>query len=562
MLIGPSNLGRFTKGDSITWKFTILIGDVPTTLGGAPAVKAYEEGSDVEFTGGITLTADYDGKTGLCELIVDTSNAAYHAGKHYDFFISAGSAGVVSQVGAVVGHLALIPEPADLRMVNGGSTGATAGKLELTKGLFITGDIGAAALKLVGGAADATNQASAGLMALGGAASADQLSSPGAVFYGGAGTATKAAGAGVIVGAGVKNASGDPAPGMFIVSSQPSAYGGHSEFDSAGDIPGVLVVGNENGNGVSVVAGTGYEGLAVQGTAAALFSSLSTSLFIGSQTATGGSSTIYIQGSGVGSSSSAAVLIDGGGTENNVLPGGAAVKLRGGYSYSDGITAGTAGPALQLDSGSNFGGAGDPGNAVVLTAVANDSGATGKAINALGQVAIAPTNTDDDALVLTPNGGGAGIKLSPDASGSGIEIDLTGSDGTGAGIFIHGDTEAYGIYVDVPNYALTLIAEADSEGVLIIGDGAGRSAVALQGTNDANALSLLPDGVGLSIDAAVEGSIGIIQSLMLANAANAGKTNGMGTATAHIRDLADSKNRVTATVDAEGNRSAITLDVT
>src|SRR6266446_9703759 len=138
MYIGPSYLGRRTKGDVVTWKFTLTVSDVPTTLGTSPAVKGYEDGSATEFTGGITLTADYDGKTGLCELIVDTSNAAFSTGHFYDFVITAGAIGLVSPIGYVVGHLELgIPEPADLRAVNGGSTGATAGKLELA-GVLVT----------------------------------------------------------------------------------------------------------------------------------------------------------------------------------------------------------------------------------------------------------------------------------------------------------------------------------------------------------------------------------------------------------------------------------------
>jgi hypothetical protein len=60
----------------------------------------------------------------------------------------------------------------------------------------------------------------------------------------------------------------------------------------------------------------------------------------------------------------------------------------------------------------------------------------------------------------------------------------------------------------------------------------------------------------------VETSVTVRQSLRLANAANGGKTDGMATTTAHLRDLADTKNRVTATVDANGNRTAVTRDLT
>jgi hypothetical protein len=40
------------------------------------------------------------------------------------------------------------------------------------------------------------------------------------------------------------------------------------------------------------------------------------------------------------------------------------------------------------------------------------------------------------------------------------------------------------------------------------------------------------------------------------------KASGLDTTTAIFRDIADTKDRITATVDASGNRSAVTLDLT
>lgn len=50
--------------------------------------------------------------------------------------------------------------------------------------------------------------------------------------------------------------------------------------------------------------------------------------------------------------------------------------------------------------------------------------------------------------------------------------------------------------------------------------------------------------------------------MIIALAALAGKSDGGGTATVHFRDYGDAKNRITATVDVDGNRTAITLDAT
>jgi len=58
----------------------------------------------------------------------------------------------------------------------------------------------------------------------------------------------------------------------------------------------------------------------------------------------------------------------------------------------------------------------------------------------------------------------------------------------------------------------------------------------------------------------VEGSLTLQQVLRLALAALAGKSTGGGTTTVTFRDNADSKARITATVDASGNRTAMTLD--
>lgn len=65
--------------------------------------------------------------------------------------------------------------------------------------------------------------------------------------------------------------------------------------------------------------------------------------------------------------------------------------------------------------------------------------------------------------------------------------------------------------------------------------------------------------------AIVEGSTTFQQVMMLTLAASVGKTDGFvpGTVgTGHIRNVADTKNRITANYDANGNRTSITLDLT
>lgn len=58
----------------------------------------------------------------------------------------------------------------------------------------------------------------------------------------------------------------------------------------------------------------------------------------------------------------------------------------------------------------------------------------------------------------------------------------------------------------------------------------------------------------------VEGSYTLKMMVRLFAAALLGKASGLATATAVFRDTGDSKDRISATVDANGNRSAVTLD--
>lgn len=63
-------------------------------------------------------------------------------------------------------------------------------------------------------------------------------------------------------------------------------------------------------------------------------------------------------------------------------------------------------------------------------------------------------------------------------------------------------------------------------------------------------------------DEVMEGTTTARQSVRLANSANGGKISGAATTNVLIRDVADTKNRVDATVDSNGNRSTVILDLT
>ena len=63
------------------------------------------------------------------------------------------------------------------------------------------------------------------------------------------------------------------------------------------------------------------------------------------------------------------------------------------------------------------------------------------------------------------------------------------------------------------------------------------------------------------VTTAIDGTTTLAESLRLSNAVLGGKVSGAGTGTETFRDIADTVDRVVATVDSSGNRTAIMLDL-
>ncbi len=82
--------------------------------------------------------------------------------------------------------------------------------------------------------------------------------------------------------------------------------------------------------------------------------------------------------------------------------------------------------------------------------------------------------------------------------------------------------------------------------------------------NDKTGYTLSNTGIDNILDrtAGVETSFTLRQALRLILSACSAKLSGAATTTVAIRDINDTKDRITATVDANGNRTAITTDVT
>lgn len=78
------------------------------------------------------------------------------------------------------------------------------------------------------------------------------------------------------------------------------------------------------------------------------------------------------------------------------------------------------------------------------------------------------------------------------------------------------------------------------------------------------ATPLSPEGLAASLldNEDIETNYSLRESLRLILSSLAGKVSGAGTSTITIRDVNDTVNRIVATVDSNGNRTAVTKDVT
>ena len=79
-------------------------------------------------------------------------------------------------------------------------------------------------------------------------------------------------------------------------------------------------------------------------------------------------------------------------------------------------------------------------------------------------------------------------------------------------------------------------------------------------TLNVNVSTMSSGAVDSILDDPVEGSYTMRQLLRLMASALLGKASGGGTATITFRDLGDSKDRITATVTSNGNRTTVVLD--
>ena len=91
-------LGDFAVGQSVPLAFnTSDLGADPITLAGSPALFCYRDDSTTEDNSGLVLDDDYDGRTGLHRVDIDTSADGTFFAAGHDFFVVL-TAGTVDSV--------------------------------------------------------------------------------------------------------------------------------------------------------------------------------------------------------------------------------------------------------------------------------------------------------------------------------------------------------------------------------------------------------------------------------------------------------------------------------
>lgn len=142
----------------------------------------------------------------------------------------------------------------------------------------------------------------------------------------------------------------------------------------------------------------------------------------------------------------------------------------------------------------------------------------------------------------------------PDAFQHNTEVTVAGITYARTIEFING----YSITFEDTGSAYTVRIEGSNNNIFDVENGIlnPTSLVTVIPTNSAGLIN------ALITDQEVENGESVAETLRLIRAALVGKLAGAATTTITIRDAADSKNRITATVDADGNRSAVTVDAT
>jgi len=155
-------------GETVDFKTTtVSTTGAPTTLSSG-TVAAYPDNSTTEITAGITLSTDFDGRTGMHNVrVVATEANGYAPGVKYALVLTAGTVGGTSVVGYIVGEFTIqnkIAGVVDFVCAGGGSQTSVitsactpnAGATDCFKGRIVIFDRNTTTSALRGQASDVT----------------------------------------------------------------------------------------------------------------------------------------------------------------------------------------------------------------------------------------------------------------------------------------------------------------------------------------------------------------------------------------------------------------------
>ncbi len=160
------------------------------------------------------------------------------------------------------------------------------------------------------------------------------------------------------------------------------------------------------------------------------------------------------------------------------------------------------------------------------------------------------------------NTGGAAFRFQAGATGHGMQIIGGSTSGDGINVSVTSGDE---INADITGNLSAATADIQSRLPAALVSGRIDASVGAMAANTLTASALAADAVteivaGL-LAGVIEGTVTHQQALRGILSACAGKASGLATTTAVYRDTTDAIDRITATVDADGNRSAVTLNL-
>jgi hypothetical protein len=509
--------GDIALGSTIDLKFTTVnTSGVPTTLAGTPAISAYVDNGTTEITAGITLTADFDSRTGLNNVrIVATSGNGFAAGTNVDLVITTGTVGGSSVVGYVIGSFSIEARSA-LRPTTAGRTLV----------VDASGLADATAVK-VGPSGSATAQTAGDIPA--------RL--PAALVSGRMDSSVGAYQSGLT-----------PLQPTVAGRTLDVSAGGEAGLDWANIGSPTTTVGLSGTTIKAVTDGVALSAAAVQAVWDALTSALTTVGSIGKLLVDNidAAITSRLAPTTAGRTLDVTATGEAGIDWNNIGAPTTTVNLSGTtIKTATDVEADTQDIQTRLPAALTANGNMKSSLVEILTtALTETAGQLAGAFKKWFNVA-APTGT---------------VNSLPDAvAGAAGGVAIVGSDmGSVASVVADvgiTQTGADKVWASAAR-TLTSFGSLVADVATAVWGAATRTLSAF-----AFAVDLSATAVDNIWDEAVDGTVTARESVRLANSANGGKLSGAATTSVKIRDLADTKDRVTATVDASGNRTAVTRNL-